>query len=159
MCSPRRARLNDRRGHFHTYLLKRYRQNTGKPSVVGKLVWVHCLEFFKPNLLKRYRQNTGETRGGALNLGFGGVACFKMFPQILVYVNAHWYQFVALGKLVWMHCVDFFIRNLLKRYRQNTGKTQGGDSTWVSGFPSILPTSLQQTKYGKIHAVHSNELA
>ena len=49
---------------------------------------------------------------------------FQMFPPILVYAKAHWYQCLALGEFVWMHCVEFFILNLLKRYYQNTAKTQ-----------------------------------
>ena len=44
----------------------------------------------------------------------------KCRPPICVYENGHWYQCVALCELVWMHCVDFLILDLLKRYRQNT---------------------------------------
>ena len=43
---------------------------------------------------------------------------------ICVYENGHWYQCVALCEYVWMHCVDFLILDLLKRYRQNTAENR-----------------------------------
>ena len=46
----------------------------------------------------------------------------KCRPPIFVYENGHWYQCVALCELVWMHCVDFLILDLLKRYQRNTAK-------------------------------------
>ena len=47
-------------------------------------------------------------------------------PPLLIFVNenAHWYQYVALCKLVWMHCVHFFRGELLQRYRQITAENR-----------------------------------
>ena len=39
-----------------------------------------------------------------------------------VYENGDWFHCVALCELVWMHCVDFSIFDLLERYRQNTAE-------------------------------------
>ena len=43
-------------------------------------------------------------------------------PQIFVNVYGHWFHCVALCELMWMHCVVFFILDLLERYRQNTAE-------------------------------------
>ena len=43
-----------------------------------------------------------------------------------------------------MHCVDFFILDLLERYRQNTGKTHGG--TLNLGLGVDLPWGVAPEK-------------
>ena len=49
---------------------------------------------------------------------------YNVAPQIFDNVSGHWYQCVALCELVWMHYVDFFRSDLLKRYRQNTAENR-----------------------------------
>ena len=49
---------------------------------------------------------------------------YNVAPKIFDNVHGHWYQCVALCEPVWMHCVDFFRSDLLKRYRQNTAKNR-----------------------------------
>ena len=49
---------------------------------------------------------------------------YNAATQIFDNVHGHWYQCVALCEPVWMHCVDFFRSDLLKRYRQNTAKNR-----------------------------------
>ena len=45
---------------------------------------------------------------------------YNVAPQIFVYESGNRYECVALSELVRMQCVDFFICDWLKRYRQNT---------------------------------------
>ena len=65
---------------------------------------------------------------------------FKIFPLILVYEKAHWYQCVALAELVWMHCVYFFILNFVEeisaKYCENP----------TSGF-ALRPNILLNTQH------------
>ena len=63
----------------------------------------------------------------------------------LVYENAHWYQCVALYELYRMHCVVFFILDLLKRYRQNTAK--------IGLCLEALYPNIQDIKYQLVKAL------
>ena len=73
MCSPRQAHLNALRGFFHTE--------------------------FVEEISAKYWEYPG---GGGTQPGFRGLQSrsFKLFPPILVYVKAHWYQYVALSEFV-----------------------------------------------------------
>ena len=54
---------------------------------------------------------------------------YNVAPQIFFCEHGDRYQCVALSELVWMQCVDFFICDWLKRYRQNTTENL---PIWVS---------------------------
>ena len=56
-------------------------------------------------------------------------------------------------------CIEFPLPTILPSYSEQENLTKYSLSSQVLMFGSILPISLQQFEYDKIHVVHSNELA
>ena len=56
-------------------------------------------------------------------------------------------------------CIEFPLPTILPPYPEQENLTKYSLSSQVLMFGSILPISLQQIEYEKIHAVHSSELA
>ena len=128
LCSPLQARLNALRGFFHT-------------RFVGEISAKYCRTSALEYLLNIWTNSLAQSKG--VKLSVGGIQCIytkgckanckinkkwkndefhNIAPQIFVNVYGDWFHCVALCELVWMHCVAFFILDLLERYRQNTAE-------------------------------------
>ena len=94
-----------------------------------KLVGLHYVFFYMCDFLKRYGQNTVKNGRFWLHshksyykqeVKKRRVSQYR--PPNICHVYGHWFHCVALCELIWMHCVVFFILDLLERYRQNTAE-------------------------------------
>ena len=71
----------------------------------------------------------------------------------------HIFFFYSLPNSLLCKCIDFPLPTILPPYSEQEKLTEYSVSIQVLMFGSILPISLQQIEYEKIHAAHSNELA
>ena len=67
--------------------------------------------------------------------------------------------FYSLPYCLLCKCIEFPLPTILPPYSEQENLTKYSVSSQVLMFGSILPISLQQIEYEKLHAVHSNELA
>ena len=80
---------------------------------VSKLLWAYNGRFFFQSIFTKFNPALKEVvkiRGKLVGLS--------------ILFSSQWYQFIALWELVRMHCADFFILDLLKRYRRKTAENR-----------------------------------
>ena len=66
--------------------------------------------------------------------------------------------FYSLPYCLLCKCIEFPLPTILPPYSEQENLTKYSVSSQVLMFGSILPISLQQIEYEKLHTVHSNEL-
>ena len=93
---------------------------------------------------------------------------WNQWPYTLTYIcgailwNSSFFHFLFIYSLpnsLLCKCIEFPLPTILPPYSEQEKLTKYSVSIQVLMFASILPISLQQIEYEKIHAAHSNELA